>query len=191
VATVEQMPGSQDAKLVARIAAGDETALGAVYDSYAAVVFGLAQRVLHDRGAAEEVTQEVFLHLWEHPDAFDVERGSLRSWLGVLSHRRSVDRVRREEALRRRHDAAAHQRRGGDGDVAEAAAAKDVAERVRLAVSRLPADQQACIALAYFDGKTYVEVAESLGIPEGTAKSRMRLALKKLADLLSAEGVTL
>lgn len=179
-----------ETRLVARIAAGDETALAEVYDQYAPMVFGLAQRVLAERLAAEDVTQEVFVFLWERPEAFDAERGSLRSWLGVVTHRRAVDRVRREEAERRRADAAALQPMTAPPDMAEAATSVLIAERVRDAVAQLPEEQRAAVMLAYFEGKTYVEVAEILGIPEGTAKSRMRLALRKLAGSLQGEGIS-
>src|SRR5215471_13923006 len=85
-----------------RLVAHDEAALTEVYDQFASFVYGLAARVIGDRRAAEDVSQEVFLALWERPHAFDPDRGSLRTWLGTLSHRRSVDYVRREEARRRR-----------------------------------------------------------------------------------------
>src|SRR5437867_2975662 len=85
-----------------RVVAGDDAALREVYDQYASFVYGLAARVIGDRKAAEDVSQDVFLAFWERPAAFDPERGSLRTWLGTLTHRRSVDYVRREEARRRR-----------------------------------------------------------------------------------------
>jgi len=182
--------GAWEASLMARVMAGDGSALGEIYDQYAGFVYGLARRVTASAAIAEDVVQEVFASLWERPAAFDAERGSLRSWLGVLTHRRSVDRVRRETAQRQRAVAAAAKAPVAPPDIAEAATSLLVAERVREAVRALPDDQRAAVELAYFGGKTYVEVAEVLGIPEGTAKSRLRLALKKLADSLAAEGVT-
>src|SRR5215471_2717941 len=85
-----------------RLVAGDDAALGEVYDQFSSLVYGLALRVIGDARAAEDVSQDVFVWLWERPTAFDPERGSLRSWLGTLTHRRAVDYVRREEARRRR-----------------------------------------------------------------------------------------
>src|SRR5215510_16530104 len=85
-----------------RLVAGDDAALGEVYDQFSSLVYGLALRVIGDARAAEDVSQDVFVWLWERPAAFDPERGSLRSWLGTLTHRRAVDYVRREEARRRR-----------------------------------------------------------------------------------------
>jgi len=190
VADVHPTSVTKDVRLVQRIAAGDETALTHVYDQFAPTVFGVARRVLGDATAAEDVVQEVFVSLWERPHAFDGARGTLAAWLGMLAHRRAVDRVRREEASRRRADAMAAQPPSAPPDIDEAVSSLWVGERVRAAVQGLPEEQRACVNLAYFEGKTYVEVAEILGIPEGTAKSRMRLALRKLADTLDVEGIS-
>jgi RNA polymerase sigma-70 factor, ECF subfamily len=170
-----------------RVVAGDDTALREVYDQYASFVYGIAVRVIGDPRAAEDVSQDVFVGFWERPAAFDPDRGSLRTWLGTLTHRRSVDHVRREEARRRRteRDAA---RAVAAPDVEEMATALLTAERVRAAVDVLPDEQRRAVQLAYFGGKTYRQVAETLGIPEGTAKSRLRLALARIADALEAEG---
>src|SRR5207244_8696495 len=85
-----------------RLLAGEEAALNEIYDQFASFVYGLALRVIGDARAAEDVAQDVFVCIWERPDAFDPDRGSLRTWLGTLAHRRAVDHVRREEARRRR-----------------------------------------------------------------------------------------
>jgi RNA polymerase sigma-70 factor (ECF subfamily) len=175
---------ARERRLVARIVAGDETALGVVYDGWSSYVYTLALRVCRDRVLAEDVTQEVFVHLWQRADAFDPARASLRTWLGMLTHRRAVDRVRREEA-RRLREARDHQRgQTTAAGVEEVAVQTLTSERVRQAMAALPPDQRSCIVLAYFEGKTFREVATTLGIPEGTAKSRIRLGLAKLADLL-------
>jgi RNA polymerase sigma factor (sigma-70 family) len=170
-----------------RVVAGDGTALAEVYEQYASFVYGLATRVIGDRRAAEDVSQEVFVAFWERPAAFDPARGSLRTWLGTLAHRRAVDHVRREEARRRRAEREAS-RAVIAPDVEEVATALLTAERVRAALELLPPDQRRAIQLAYFGGKTYRQVAETLGIPEGTAKSRLRLGLRRIADALEAEG---
>ncbi len=171
-----------------RLRAGDESALGDLYDQFGSFVFGLAARVTADRTAAEDVTQDVFVTLWERPELFDPERGRLRTLLGTLAHRRAVDHVRREEARRRRTTRDAAMARSVP-DVAELAIALVNAERVRAALETLPIDQRRAIDLAYFGGKTYCEVAQVLGIPEGTAKSRMRLGLRRIADALEAHGI--
>ena len=170
-----------------RVVVGDDTALREVYDQYASFVYGLATRVIGDPRAAEDVSQDVFIAFWERPSAFDPERGSLRTWLGTLTHRRAVDYVRREEARRRRAEREAS-RAVAAPDVEEMATALLTAERVRAALDVLPPEQRRAIQLAYFGGKTYRQVAETLGIPEGTAKSRLRLALRRIADALEAEG---
>jgi len=189
-AGVGSLPAPDDAALVARVVAGDETALGRVFDRYGSLVFGLAQRVTRSAAAAEEITQEVFVFFWEHPDRFVAGRGSLRAFLGSIAHRKAVDVVRREVRRTAREDRVAGDPSTDDAgviDVADRAAATDVAARVRAAVAELPADQRQAIELAYFDGCTFREVATRLGIPEGTAKSRLRLALAKLANLLGPE----
>jgi RNA polymerase sigma-70 factor (ECF subfamily) len=177
---------TDDLQLAARLAAGDPTALSEAYERHVGLVFGLARRVLGDEAMAEEITQEVFVFLWEHPAKFDPARGSMRSWLGMLAHRRSVDRVRTEER-RARNEARLE-------PVVEAAAAQAevddelsrtwLAGCVQKALDQLPAEQRDAVVLAFFGGRTYREVATELAIPEGTAKSRLRLALAKLEDLL-------
>jgi RNA polymerase sigma-70 factor (ECF subfamily) len=171
-----------------RLIAGEEGALNEIYDQFSSFVYGLALRVIGDARAAEDVSQDVFVTVWERPGAFDPDRGSLRTWLGTLAHRRAVDHVRREEARRRRaiKDAA---RPVSTPDVEEMALALVTAERVRSALDTLPDEQRRAIHLAYFGGKTYRQVAEVLGIPEGTAKSRLRLGLRRIADVLETETV--
>jgi RNA polymerase sigma factor (sigma-70 family) len=171
-----------------RLIQGDERALGEIYDQFAAFVNGLATKVTCYRHAAEEITQDVFLGIWEQPERFDPGRGTLRSWLGTLAHRRSVDFVRREEARRRREDRDANVF-VPPPDIAEMATSMVIAERIRIAVDALPAEQREALTLAYFGGKTYRQVAEILEIPEGTAKSRLRLALHRIANTLEAEGI--
>lgn len=173
--------------VAARLAAGDEDALRDALDQFGGFVHGLARRVTRDDAAADEVAQEVFVSLWERPDRYDPARGTLRAFLGVLTHRRAVDWHRRAAAARRRDERSATQHTAAVPDVAEAATAVLLAERVRRAVDALPDDQRRALRLAYFDGLTYREVAAALEIPEGTAKSRLRLALARLASALGRE----
>lgn len=173
-----------DGLLVARLAAGDEEALAEIYDRYAPFLFGLARRVTGDRASAEDVVQEVLTKLWTAPERFDPSRGSLRAFLGVQAHRRAVDAVRRE--VRR----SANEARNQALDTTPEASGADEVDRlgvvdmVRQAISRLPAAQRRAVELAYFDGCTQRELALALGIPEGTAKSRLRLAHAKLNEWL-------
>ena len=172
--------------LALRLRAGDETALGELYDQHGRFVFGLALRVIGDRQAAEDVTQDVFVSMWENADRFDPERGTLRAFLGTLAHRRSVDLIRREEARRRREDKTSVD----TAMIVELQDGLDIeytTNRVRDAMAALPAAQRLALELAYFKGHTYRQVAVVLGIPEGTAKSRLRLGLQRLAEILQPE----
>jgi RNA polymerase sigma factor (sigma-70 family) len=175
---------SAERLLAARLSAGDESALGEVYDRFSSFVFGLALRVIGDRVLAEDVSQEVFVGLWNQPERFDPARGSMRAYLGTLTHRRAVDLVRREGA-RRRREASSTREPVEAVTVADAVLAGVAADTVRAAVATLPPPQRQAIELAYFHGHTYRQVAEALGIPEGTAKSRLRLALARIAEIVS------
>ncbi len=179
--------------LVARLVAGDESALGEITQRYGALVYGLARRVTLSVALAEDVAQDVFVELWRRPDRFDPQRGSLRTFLALQAQRRAVDAVRtatrRSGREQRHHDLAsplevARASDIGPDDVAER---RHLEEQVREAVNQLPSEQRIVIELAYYGGRSQREVASELGIPEGTAKSRMRLALSKLKPLLDAQ----
>lgn len=182
--TVERV-SSSDAVLAARLVAGDEQALAEVFDELAPVVFAVACRVSGQEALAQDVVQDVFVQLWTHPERYDHRRGSLSTYLRLLARHRAVDLVRSE--LRR----VARQERHGRLEpeapwepVAGEVVAADAAQWVRQAVEGLPPDQRRVVELAYFQGLSYREVAVAEGIPEGTAKSRIRLALTKLETLV-------
>jgi RNA polymerase sigma-70 factor (ECF subfamily) len=183
-------PGG-DRVTVDRLRAGDDTALAAVFDRHGDVVFGIARRVTADGQAARDVTQEVFAHLWEHPERVDLDRGSLRTYLAVLAHRRAVDEVRRRTRRSAAEARAASRVEPAvddhGGDIAEGASIEWRRQRLGVVLETLPEDQRRALHLAYFEGCTYKQVAERLGIPEGTAKSRLRLALARLRAALSEE----
>jgi RNA polymerase sigma-70 factor (ECF subfamily) len=182
--------GDRERRIVERIAAGDEAALAVVYDEHASLVFGLALRTTGDHGMAEDVTQDVFVNLWTRPHRFDPERGSLRALLAAMARNRAIDLVRSRSAADRRDE-----NEGRMAAVTVPASAEDDAlrrersEAVRRALAELPEEQRRAIDLAYFAGHTYREVATLLGIPEGTAKSRLRIGMQRLASVLEAEGV--
>jgi RNA polymerase sigma-70 factor (ECF subfamily) len=173
-----------DDALVARLAAGDDDALGELFDRYAGFVLGLSRRVTRSNVIAEEVVQDVFASVWTNPQRFDSSRGSMRAYLGVLAYRRSVDAVRRDTCRRAREERCI----GADLDAAstpDQTDATSVREVVRQAIACLPDDQRLAVELAFWEGHTHREVAIVLGIPEGTAKSRLRLAQAKLGILLA------
>lgn len=177
-----------DTLLAARLAAGDDHALAEVFDRFGQAVYGAALGVTCDAAAAQDVAQDVFVELWSHPDRFDPAAGSLRTYLVVAARHRAVDLVRSE--LRRiarqlRHSRLAAQLR--PETPGEQVVAAEMASLVRAAVQLLPAGQRQVVELAYFQGLTYREVALAAGIPEGTAKSRLRLALAKLESVLDRQ----
>jgi RNA polymerase sigma factor (sigma-70 family) len=183
------MRSHSDARLAARIAAGDDLALGVLYDQYSPLIFGLARKVTGSLSGAEDVTQDSFASLWEQIGRFDVARGSLRAFLFTIAYRRAVDWVRREVSATRR--AATAGAIGSTERVAppDEALASDESARLRQALIDLPIEQRHAVVLAYYDGLSYRQVASRLGIPEGTAKSRLRLALARLRAALMDGGL--
>ena len=175
---------ARDDTLVARLAAGDDDALREVFDRYGGFVQGVARRVAGNTCEAEDVVQEVFTALWCHPERFDPDRGSLRAYLGVQAHRRAVDTVRRDVRRQAREEREPWERSRDacNSDEIDGVALNEV---VRLAIDRLPDDQRQAVELAFWRGHTHREVAEVLGIPSGTAKSRLRLAQAKLSEWLA------
>jgi RNA polymerase sigma-70 factor, ECF subfamily len=177
-----------DALLTARLAAGDDRALAQAFDQLGSAVYGAALRVLGDWTAAQDIAQDVFVELWSHPDRYDPAAGSLRTYLTVLARRRAIDMVRSElrriARQERNHRLTPHQGIASPSDEVEAAEAAGV---VRAAVRLLPDSQREVVELAYFGGLSYREVALAIGIPEGTAKSRLRLALAKLESVLDRQ----
>jgi RNA polymerase sigma-70 factor, ECF subfamily len=177
-----------DALLAARLAAGDDHALAEVFDRFGAAVYGAAVVVVGDGSHAQDVVQDVFVDLWSHPDKYDPAVGSLRTYLTVLARNRAVDTVRSE--LRRIARQHRHYRLTSGAEPrspGEEVLTADVASTVRAALSLLPDAQRRVIELAYFEGMTCREVAAAAGIPEGTAKSRLRLALAKLETVLDRQ----
>jgi RNA polymerase sigma-70 factor (ECF subfamily) len=178
-----------DARLVTSIARYSEVALAEVYRRHGRAVYGLARRVLQDTAEAEDVTQEVFLRLWSEPDRFDPERGSLRSFLLAQAHGRAVDAVRSTISRRAREAREAARTARAEYDLQHEAWDLALADQVERAMSELSDDERRAIELAYFDGRTYREVARVLEQPEGTVKSRIRSGMRRLRDALVDAGV--
>lgn len=179
------LEGISDAGLVVSIGRFSQEALEEVYRRHAGVVFGTARRLLKEEFMAQEVTQEVFLHLWGHPDRFDPARGALRAYLLAVTHARSVDIIRAEGARRRREERHARLAPADPVGVEEEALRSTSGSEVRTAMAVLPEAERRAIELAYFEGHSYREVAVLLGEPEGTVKSRIRAGLRRLHGTLA------
>ncbi len=181
---------ASDATLVVAIGRWRQDALAEAYRRHAGASFALARRLLADRQLAEEVLQEVFLRLWNQPDRFDPERGSLRSYLLAQTHGRSVDLLRSETSRRRREEREARETAEHGTDIEREVMDHAVAEQVQEVVAGLPVDERKAIELAYFGGHTYRQVAVLLDEPEGTVKSRIRSGLRKMRVSMVEAGVS-
>lgn len=166
---------------------GREQALAEAYDLHSSAVYGLVRHITSDQTAAEDVVQEVFVELWRRPERFDPNRSRLRGWLCMIARRRAIDWIRR----RRTQDQ--YVQRRTEADFATPCVDEEVLtsityKQVRKAVNELPPAHRQAILLAYYQGLTYREVGVALGIPEGTAKSRLSSALRRMAERLADQG---
>jgi RNA polymerase sigma-70 factor (ECF subfamily) len=180
---------TDDVGLVIAIARYNADAFAEAYRRHAGAVFGLAQRLLWERVLAEEMVQEIFLRLWEHPERFDQARGSLRSFLLMDAHARCVDRIRSDARRKDREERTARAELASEYDLDLEAFDLDIAEQVREALATLSEAERQAIELAYFGGHTYREVARILDQPEGTIKSRIRTGLTRLRTQLVDRGI--
>jgi len=169
--------------LLTAVALGDERAYEIVYDQTSGWVLGVVRKVLRDPAQSEEVMQEVLLEIWRTASRFDSAQGSGVSWVMTMAHRRAVDRVRSERSHASRELRAAAAIIDYD-EVTEAVEASLDRERVQRCLASLTDVQRECVGLAYYSGYTYREVAELLGVPPGTVKTRMRDGLIRLRDCL-------
>jgi RNA polymerase sigma-70 factor (ECF subfamily) len=173
-----------DDALVARVQRRDAEALALLYDRHAGRLMGLAQRILGDTGEAEEVLQEVFLHVWKAASTFDPSRGPVLAWLLVATRSRSIDRLRSRRPGKRGATVGLEEapETASREDVEADAAGREWEAHCRAAIGELPDDQRRALELAYFEGLTHQEIAERTSTPLGTVKTRVRLGLMKLRE---------
>ena len=183
-----------DATLITLIEREHTQALSELYDRYSRLVFSLALHLLGDQATAEEVTLDVFTRVWEKAGMYRTDKAKVSTWLASIARYHSIDILRRQGSRPERHSVAWTEVTGdavlsadGPEEVTELALQQ---QRVRAAVAELPADQQQVLALAFFNGLTHREIAEKLGEPLGTVKTRIRLAMQKLRQALRDEQVT-
>lgn len=173
--------------LMVQVAKGDESAFASLYDRTSAAIHGLTRRIVRDPARAEEITQEVYLQVWRTASRYDPERGSAKSWLFTLAHRRAVDVVRHDQASTNRE--AGYDWSGGPNiDVVhEEVTTRLEHEQVRRCLGTLTDLQRESVTLAYYGGHTYAQVSSLLEVNAATVKTRMRDGLIRLRDCL---GVT-
>jgi RNA polymerase sigma-70 factor, ECF subfamily len=181
--SLEQTP---DSALIGKVMAGDESALSALYDRYAPMLFGMLMRVLKDQQAAEEVVQDLFLQLWREAERFDASRGSLPAWLVVIGRNRAISRLRgrRDRELLEEHEGDFASAFVSSANIEDEAARAQLARSVTTAMEKLPAEQRQVVELAYFEGMTQSEIAAKTGSPLGTVKTRARSAMQTLRQML-------
>lgn len=175
-----------DEALLGAVARSDEAALAELYDRFGRMAYGLALRVLRDADLAEDAVQDAFLQVWRSAERFQADRAKASTWVLTFVHRRAVDLVRREERRRTEPEEAAPVPAGPGAD--EDVERRSKREVVQDALRQLPVDQRQAIELAYYGGYTQSELAERLGEPLGTIKSRMFTGLQRLRALLDEAG---
>lgn len=183
--------GSRDADkdLLGRISSGDQKALKALYSQVSDRAMAIALRVVKDRSEAEDVVQEAFVEVWKRAKQFDASRGGATAWVITIARNRAIDRVRAKGSSARTIQGAASEPTAPPAPAPlELAEQRRDRERVLDALGRLPAEQRRAVELAYFDGLTQSEIASETKEALGTVKTRIRLAMAKLADMLGAEA---
>lgn len=179
-----------DAVLVARMARGEDAAIGALYDRWAGVLLAVSLRITRDRADAEEVLAEAFAQAWREAPRFEATRGSVAAWLTTITRSRALDLLRARGRRTRLEETAANEpalpASFGQGPAAPDRPVEDQERQtaVRVALADLPEPQRVALEMAYFEGLSQSEIAERLGQPLGTVKTRTRLAMEKLRDSL-------
>lgn len=181
----DESPATRQQALLERVATGDKLAFSDLYDEVAPRVFGLVKRLLVDHSQAEEVTQEVFLEIWQSATRFDPNKGGAATWILTMAHRRAVDRIRASQSSRDRDLKVGIRDFEADYDhVSESVEVSVEHERVEKAMGRLTELQRQAITLSYYGGYSNSEVATILSVPIGTVKTRIRDGMIRLRDEL-------
>ncbi|HEX7316480.1 MAG TPA: sigma-70 family RNA polymerase sigma factor [Pyrinomonadaceae bacterium] len=173
-----------DAELVRAIARGDEQAFASLYRRYSSTLLGFLIRILDSLPEAEDVLQEVFVHVWQRAADFDETRGRVFTWLATIARSRAVDRMRAKGTRSRLEGEASLERQGDVADAVDDAIKTEQREVLLDALDTIPEGQRDALLLAYFEGLSQSEIAERTGTPLGTVKTRTREGLRKLRDLL-------
>lgn len=175
-------------ELIRLVALGDEAAFEQLYDRISPRVFGLVRKVVRDQAQSQEVTQEVFLDIWQQATRFDSDRGKAMSWILVIAHRKAVDKVRSSQASSERDlRQGIKEYQASYEDVALSVESSEEAQELQRALAELTQSQREAITLAYYRGMTHQQVAEQLNIPVGTAKTRIRDGMIRLRDTLGVQ----
>ena len=180
---------STDEALMTRICHQDADALALLYDRHHRAAYGLALRILHDAGQAEDVVQEAFLALWRHAGSYQPARGRVRTWLLTIVHHRAINQLRKNLAPGQLAELDEGLRDVRQPDVWQQAYDQIRQADIRAALDELPQDQRQAVELAFFAGLSHSEIAERLDLPLGTVKSRIRLAFRKLQAFLEQYAV--
>ncbi|HEU5103276.1 MAG TPA: sigma-70 family RNA polymerase sigma factor [Roseiflexaceae bacterium] len=190
----DRQAAPDDQALLARVADGDSRALDLLYDRYSRVVYGVALRILGQADLAEDVVQETFWRVWRRSSTFQSGRGQVASWIFGIAHNLSVDELRRQRSRPRsvydtEETPVLRDREDSRMDVAAEAIENERGRLINAALQQISAEQREAIELAYFGGLSQSEIAERLQSPIGTIKTRIRLGLRKLRDVLLAQNM--
>lgn len=196
--TTTSLIEASDTELIGRAAQGDARALEVLYDRYSGVVFSFSLRIVGDRQLAEEILQEAFFRAWQQGSNFSAGKGSFITWMLSITHNLSIDEIRKRKRRPQKADSeepelvlAAVPDTGAGSDIEEEVWLGTLRDTIGGALAQLPAAQREAIEMAYFRGMTQREIAEALGEPLGTIKTRMRLGMQKLKDALGSDGAQL
>lgn len=186
------MPPASDAALMRQVLERRPEALSELYDRYAPTLLALVRRILSsaaDAADAEEVLQEVFLHVWNHASRYDASRSSVSTWLVLITRSRSIDRLRSRKVVERVHEAAYQENPVGHAspDGLESVFFRERRQRVKDELDKLPPEQRQVLEMAFYQGLSQTEIADRSSVPLGTVKTRTLLAMKKLRSALRSE----